>query len=114
MATFLTFFKSLKEKFIKPGKTIFSYERKGIRPNRDWNIILICAGLMLSALIFIAFYFYFQIEEGQIFMVNEKDSQREIKINAELFQKIVNDINTRIENLEAINHPGKIPNDPSL
>lgn len=107
-------FQQLKEKLGKLRKNNFSYEKKVISPSRDWNIILIFTFVGFIASAILAFYLYLQIDQGKLFIISEKDSQRETKINSVLFQQVVGDINARAASAQELNNNVKIPPDPSL
>ena len=91
-----------------------SYEERGMRPLRDWDILLVTSCLTLLFIALFAFYFYGQINQGKLFIVTQNDVDREVKINANLLQKITNEIKLRETTLQSIKQNKAIPSDPSL
>ena len=72
-----------------------SYARFGIRPARDWKIVLIVTQCVVIILAGYAYYIYVQINSGTLFPVVENGAKKEITIDAVLLQKTVDAINTR-------------------
>ena len=90
-----------------------SYKISGIRPVRDWRIILFSTQIIILILVIVAFYFYTQINQGKFFVVKDNSTKDDIKINEVLLKKTVNDINLRKTSFEEIRNKG-VPSDPSL
>lgn len=91
-----------------------SYEKEGIRPKRDWEIILSGATFALFIMALVAGYFYTQVNKGNLFQVASGDTENEIKINKTLLDKTINDINDRQKSFDAAKQGSNIPPDPSL
>ncbi len=91
-----------------------SYDKGGLRPSRDWRNILITTFLTLCILASFSFYFYLQVGAGKFFAVTQEDTQNEVKINRNLLDKVVKDINDRKASLEQIKQNKIVPPDPSL
>ncbi len=90
-----------------------SFERKGIKPKKDWNIILF---LTFIALIFagaLSFYIYTKIDNGTLFKVPEKENISEIKINNLLLKKMIDDYDNRAKSLIEIKNGKNIPPNPA-
>lgn len=98
---------------LKTGK--ISYERRAVKPMRDWRFILSVTFFILCILSIFAFYFYIKIDDGSFFTMTSDDAQNEIKINDVLLNKTVNDINARqTTNANIRNGSISIPSDPSI
>ena len=91
-----------------------SYERRGMRPKHDWNILLAVSCLVLLLETLFAFYFYTGINQGKLFIVAENNMDREVKINNNLLQKIVSEIKLRQKSMDNIKQNEVVPPDPSL
>ncbi len=105
----------IKSLFGKLKNKKVSYDRGGINPNRQWKIILSTTFIILCFLALIAFYFYSQIDKGNLFTVTSDSAQSEIKIDGSLLKKTVDDINARqAMNYNVRNDGVFIPNNPSL
>ena len=104
----------IKALYGKMHVTHISYEKHGMNPRHDWNIILFASCLALLFETIFAFYFYTEINQGRLFIVTENNLDREIKINDNLLEKIVNEIKLRQKSLEAIRQNKSVPPDPSL
>jgi hypothetical protein len=103
--------KSWYEKFKTSGT---SYKKSGMRPLKDWKIILISTQLIIIFLAVIAVYFYIQVDKGTFFAIPENGSKSELKINMSLFKKTVDDINSKSTLLNDIKAGKSIPADPSV
>ncbi len=90
-----------------------SYRKEGIWPMRDWKIILTITFIFFFLNIAIAVYFYLEVDQGKLFMVSSKNSEGEIQINTDLFQKTISDIKDRASNQEKIKN-SSAPKDPSV
>ena len=90
-----------------------SYKISGIKPVHDWRIILISTQIIIIILAIVAFYFFTQIEAGKFFVVKEKKTEKDIKIDDTLLKKTVDDINSRKTTFDEIKNGG-VPADPSL
>jgi len=91
-----------------------SYKKSGVRPQRDWHIILIITFLLLLINGSVGYYIYVQINEGGFFTVDQPDTGNNVTFNAKLFEKTLSDINARQTQAQALkDHPIAIP-DPSL
>ena len=109
----LRLLQKIKVLYGKIHVTRISYERRGMRPNHDWNVFLVMSSVILLVITFFAFYFYTQVNQGNLFIVAENNSGKEVKINNSLLQKIVDEIKSREKSLQSIKQ-NKIPPDPSL
>ena len=104
----------IKALYGKIHVTHISYEKHGMNPRHDWNIILFASCLALLLETIFAFYFYTRINQGKLFVVTKNDSGKEITINSKLLGKIIDDINLRQKSLENIKQNKAVPGDPSL
>ena len=90
-----------------------SYVVSGIKPIRDWRILLISTLVIVVVMAIFAFYFYVQIDKGKLFVVKVSKTQNDTKINEVLLKKTVNDINSRKASLNEIRNKNA-PEDPSI
>ncbi len=104
----------IKELLHRLNKKEATYEREGVRPKRDWQIILFVFTISLLFLAAAAGYFYLQVSTGKIFSVSAQESLDEIKINKALLNKTIGDINERSKSFEVIKQGGEAPIDPSV
>ena len=107
-------FQKIKGLYGKINIRHVSYERGGMRPKRDWNILLSLASIVLLILIFSSSYLYKGISKGSLFMVTKNNVDREVRINSSLLQKVVGDIKLREESFKNTKQNKGIPADPSL
>ncbi len=110
MSEYLNKIKDWFSKFSKP-KTVYS--KGGVEPKKDWGIILTTMFFILVILALVAVYFYIQVDRGNLFSVSSEDVENEAKINKNLLDKTVHDINQRKSNFESVS-AGSVPSDPSL
>lgn len=104
----------IKNSFHGLGKKEATYEREGVMPKRDWQIILFVFTLSLIFMAGIAGYFYMQVSSGRIFGVTVQEGLNEIKINKTLLNKTIGDINERKKSFDVIKQGGEAPMDPSM
>lgn len=104
-------FKVLYEKL---GGQKISYEKSGVRPSRDWKIMLVGTFVVICCLAFFAFDFYWKIEAGEVFMLDTGTVSREAEIDSLLLKKIVGEINDRAAFVQELKASGSIPTDPSI
>ena len=95
-------------------KTKSLYEKKGIKPYKDWIIMLTSTQVIIIVFALLAYYFYIQIDKGNLFVVDKTTSENEIKINRVLLQKTVDDINFREQTTIETKESKSIPTDPSI
>jgi hypothetical protein len=91
-----------------------SFERNGIKPTRDWNIVIFSALLLIFASGALAFYFYIKVESGTYFSTITAEDLKEVKINNKVLDKLIADINVREKKLEEIQTNKNFPPNPSL
>jgi hypothetical protein len=106
--------KKAKELYAKVRTKRVSYERSGISPTRDWQMLLVFTTAMIFIIACVAYYFYREINQGLLFVVTENSSEKEVKIDSVLLKKTVDDIKTRQTLLRNIIQGRSIPSDPSL
>lgn len=108
------FINNIKTWFDHAGKRESSYEKDGVRPKKDWEVILTIMTFLLIILAIVAGYFYTQVNQGKLFQVPPGDIENEVKINKTLLDKTIGDINERRKSFGAIGQGGTVPADPSL
>jgi hypothetical protein len=92
-----------------------NYEKKGIRPLKDWQRILTVTFFLLVILVIFSFYFYVEVDKGKFFTIPlGGDTKNEVKINNSLLDKVVSDINQRKSDFSQIKQNPIIPSDPSI
>lgn len=96
--------------FFKKNKN--NYDRAGIKPWRDWGVILFVTSLVVLALALYSVYLYFKIDSNSFVELDPSKKESEIKLNTDLLNKIAQDLNDRAEKTNKINS-GTVPPDPS-
>ncbi len=104
----------IKSWFGNLNKSKVSFERAGVKPARDWNILIFIVFLTLLIIGGMAFYFYVEVDNGTFFDVTDSEELSEAKINDQLLKKIIDDINTRENELAEIRESKDFPPNPSL
>ena len=104
----------IKNLFNKAKTPKISYVRAGVRPLRDWRIMLSAVFICLFVTAAFAFYFYTQIDNGSLFSSPASDVVGGPKINPTLLKKIVDDSIARESSRLEIQNSKPIPSDPSL
>ncbi len=104
----------IKAEFNKIKASHTSYKKDGIRPVHDWNVMLTVAFTHVFILAIVAFYFYKLVDEERLFTVTSETDQKEVKINSQIMDKVVRDINTREANSIKIKENKLNQPDPSL
>jgi hypothetical protein len=107
-------FKKIKDWYQNLTTKKISFERTGIKPARDWNIIIFVSLFVLFICGGVAFYFYVKVENGTFFDVSTSEELKEVKINNSVLNKLITDINNRQRKLEEIQTVKKAPANPSL
>ena len=91
-----------------------TYEKSGVKPAKDWNILLGVTCVMLCLLAILAFYFYTSVNDGSFFATFQDSVMNEVKINENLFNKTIDNINTREMLFNSIKQGRQTPTDPSV
>lgn len=91
-----------------------SFVKKGIRPTKDWNKILIIFFILIVIIGSLEFYFYLRVDDGTFFSIPEEELASEVKINNNLLDKIIKDSTSREEKLSQIRLDKKAPANPSI
>lgn len=107
-------FNKIKNWYQNFSSSQISFERKGIKPTKDWNIVIFSSLIVLLITGGIAFYFYVQVEKGTFFGATETEDLAEVKINNNILNKLIADINKRERNLVDIETGRKSPPNPSF
>ncbi len=98
--------------YLKKIKTLYanwkikkiSYKRQGVKPDTDWSNILAASFFVSLCLVVFAVYFYIQIDQGNYYAIENKNSENGIKINNELLKKTVDDLDSRQNSFSNINN----------
>lgn len=104
----------IKDEYNKIKAGHISYTKKAIRPTHDWGVILTSVSIIMCIMILSEFYFYVLVDQGKLFSVTIDDSQKEVKINSAILNKVVGDINLREANMLKMNKNELTEPDPSL
>ena len=92
-----------------------SYARKMIRPIHDWSILLSVATILLLLSGLVAYYFYYEIRQGNFFITKENQGGDTARIDMQLINKAVDDIKTRqAQTVNIETDKLVVPADPSL
>jgi len=91
-----------------------SYERKGIKPERDWGVILILGLIFLCLSGILARYIFVQIEKGNLFSSEVEKTDEKIIINQKLLEETVNRMDTKQINLDNVKKNRIAVPDPSI
>lgn len=107
--------KKFKTWFNRTKTTPASYLSQGVRPRRDWAIILSTVFFVVSIMAVLAVYFYVQISKRQFFVVIvENNTSSETIINKNLLRKIIDEMNRNEILFQTLKQKKAIPSDPSL
>ncbi len=105
----------IKTVFSKLSSREVSYDKKTIRPGKDWKIIIVTFQVSVIILGVFAFYFYTKINAGELFLVDSSVTDNQIKINETLLRKVSSDLVSRENNFQNVKRPEFIvPTDPSI
>jgi len=88
-------FQKIKSFYLEKTKKEETYERRGIKPVKDWVAVLELNFIVFCLIVIFALYCYIQIRQDKLFIKAEDNSLEEVKINIGLLEKTVNDINSR-------------------
>ena len=91
-----------------------SYERGGINPERDWNIMLVFVFAVLIVFSIIAFYFYIRINNGNLFSVPESANSVSATINQDLMNKTIQKIEANKSAFDFVQQNKASTTDPSI
>jgi hypothetical protein len=89
-----------------------SYKKHSINPTHEWRIVLVTTFILLCTGALLSFYFYTEVDQGKIFVVEKDNTGQEVKIDTNLLQKTVDDINARQDSLKKLSANG-VPPEPS-
>ena len=91
-----------------------SYDKPSIKPIHDWRVIFFATLLIILVIGGISFYFYRQVSQGKLYIVDISESGNEVKINNSLLKKTVDEINLREASQVKIKQQKITPPDPSI
>lgn len=104
----------IKSFYVKVIKKEETYQRHGIKPTRDWSILLLTSFIVSVVLIIFTSYFYIQIKNDRLFVVDETNTLKEVTINTDILNKTIDDIKAREETTNNIKNNKIGSPDPSL
>ncbi len=91
-----------------------SYQKKGIRPTRDWNIMLVTSFVISLFVAIYAVFFYYQINNISIFQVERVEDQSATGINRPLLDAVVKDIDYRTMKFVELDSGNVVKIDPGV
>ncbi len=95
------------------SKKEISYEREGINPTHDWNVILILVFALLFVLAIASVYLYMQIQSGALFPASTDAKNTSVTINQDLLDKTIQKINADKTAFDSAKTKGSV-SDPSI
>ena len=95
-------------------KSDSTYDKGGIKPARDWRVILTTSFIVVIVLGLVAFYFYYEVSKGKLFVVSEASVVDQVKINRPFLDKVIEGIKTRKTQFENIKTGEGVPSDPAI
>lgn len=98
------------DQYIKKIKLYFNglikkdhpYKQEGIRPSRDWKIIVISLAIILFATALMALYFYIQVNNGSLFKTPEDSSNVSVTIDQKALEKTIEKIDVKQATLDEL------------
>lgn len=107
-------FQKIKDVLKKIKTKSTSYAKSGVNPTKDWNVMVIITVAVFFVLGILGWYFFNQISDGKLFIIDLEKTQKEVKINSSILDSVVADIHKREEGRKKIN-AGLVPQpDPSI
>ena len=86
---------SVKEWFKKIGRGKPSYGKEGIKPAKDWSVLVIGFIIIFCLEALLAWFIYFQIENGSWFNQPSDGSINYVSLNQNLLQKITGELEAK-------------------
>ena len=96
---------------IRSGRS--SYDKTGIKPARDWKMMLVFAAVVFCLEAALAWFVYFQVESGAWVSEPQETTPTEVSINQNLLQKVAGEVGAKAAAYSATS-TDKGPADPSL
>ncbi len=106
--------KLIKDWWKKANKSSNSYDKGGIKPYRDWKIILVSTFFVLVIVGGLSTYLYMEVGQGRLFAVSDTESVNEAKINRPVLDKAIGVMKERKSLFDGIKNGEGIPADPSI
>lgn len=103
----------IKKWFEKISRGKASYGKEGIKPGKDWSVLIIAITIIFCLEAISAFFIYFQIENNVWFQEPNNTGLTEVSINQNLLQKISGQIDERNATYNATSTLKSV-SDPSL
>lgn len=102
----------IKSLWSKISSLKYSYNKMGIKPERDWAVMFIVGAFMVLTCTVFAGYFYYQISNRAFFQVERVVDEGQIKINRPLLDSVVREIDMKtskfygLDGISTIADPG--------
>ena len=85
----------IKSWFEKISRGKPSYDKEGIKPSRDWKVMIAVAAIVFCLEAALALFIYFQIENGAWFQTPEDTALTQVFINQNLLQQVADQIDAK-------------------
>jgi hypothetical protein len=103
----------IKKWFEKISRGKPSYGKNGIKPKRDWGVIIVITAIVFCLEATLSAFVYFQIENDSWFRQPQNTTLTEVSINQNLLEKISGQIDQKNATYNATSTPKTI-SDPLL
>ena len=107
-------FKKIKKWFESMSFKKTSYEKDGIKPKRDWYIVLFVTFILACLCADVARFLFRQIDQGKFFVSKNQIVLEPVVIDNQLLQKTIDGINSRQKDWTDFLQNKSVPTDPSL
>jgi hypothetical protein len=87
--------KKIKSYFDSFRKKDTSYKKEGINPVRDWDMMITITFFIVCLLAVFAFYFYVQVDSGNLFTTTKDSNTTTVTINQDLLSKTIENIDAK-------------------
>lgn len=91
-----------------------NYSKDGIKPIRDWGVVLSISFLFTLLLSVFSYYFYIETDQGEFFNSDNNEALKTVTIDNNLLKKTVDDFSFRQKNILNFRQNRIIPSDPSI
>lgn len=108
------YLEKINKYFSKEEKKPTTYNERMINPKRDWNIIIISSFLLIIISGIYSYYLYTKINNDTLVTLNPTKKETEVKININLLDKLVDELNKKSESLKSLKSDTQTPRDPSI
>ncbi len=89
------FFLKIKKLLKIATRSVPSNEYRGIRPVKEWKVMLVTLFSLLVIITGVELYIYLEVSRGTLFTVPMAESNQSVTINQKLLNVVMTDISTR-------------------